>query len=99
MSDGDNLNLIRTKLNTPRVSGDLLVRSHLIESLNEGFNRKLTLISAPASFGKTTLAATIDQAALHGLLRRLYSMGLPLISVICMEVSQADKLAAKTKIK
>lgn len=29
----------------------------------------------------TTLIATVDQAALHGLLRRLYSMGLPLISV------------------
>jgi hypothetical protein len=30
----------------------------------------------------TTLTGTIDQAALHGLLRRLYSLGLPLISVI-----------------
>jgi len=29
----------------------------------------------------TTLTGTIDQAALHGLLRRLYSLGLPLISV------------------
>ena len=29
----------------------------------------------------TTLTVTIDQAALQGLLRRLYSLGLPLISV------------------
>jgi hypothetical protein len=29
----------------------------------------------------TTLTGTIDQAALQGLLRRLYSVGLPLISV------------------
>ena len=29
----------------------------------------------------TTLTVTVDQAALHGLLRRLYSLGLPLISV------------------
>ena len=29
----------------------------------------------------TTLTGTIDQAALQGLLRRLYSLGLPLISV------------------
>jgi hypothetical protein len=29
----------------------------------------------------TTLTGKVDQAALHGLLRRLYSMGLPLISV------------------
>lgn len=34
----------------------------------------------------TTLTSTVDQAALHSLLRRLYSLGLPLISVICVEV-------------
>ena len=33
----------------------------------------------------TTLTGTFDQAALHGLLRRLYSLGLPLISVICSD--------------
>jgi len=33
----------------------------------------------------TTLTGTFDQAGLHGLLRRLYSLGLPLISVICLE--------------
>lgn len=33
----------------------------------------------------TTLTGVIDQAALQGLLRRLYSLGLPLISVICIE--------------
>jgi len=34
----------------------------------------------------TTLTGTVDQAALQGLLRRLYSLGLPLISVNCQEV-------------
>ena len=34
----------------------------------------------------TTLPVTIDQAALQGLLHRLYSLGLPLISVVCVEV-------------
>jgi hypothetical protein len=34
----------------------------------------------------TTLTGTVDQAALHGLLRRLYSLGLPLISVNFIEV-------------
>ncbi len=33
----------------------------------------------------TTLTGALDQAALQGLLRRLYSLGLPLISVICLE--------------
>jgi hypothetical protein len=34
----------------------------------------------------TTLTGTVDQAALLGLLRRLYALGLPLISVNCVEV-------------
>ena len=33
----------------------------------------------------TILTGTVDQAALHGVLRRLYSLGLPLISVNCIE--------------
>ena len=33
----------------------------------------------------TTLTGTVDQAALHSMLRRLYSLGLPLLSVICVE--------------
>ncbi len=33
----------------------------------------------------TTLTGDVDQAALQGLLRRLYSLGLPLISVSCVE--------------
>ena len=34
----------------------------------------------------STLTTTLDQATLMGLLRRLYSLGLPLISVICVEI-------------
>jgi hypothetical protein len=33
----------------------------------------------------TTLTGTVDQAALHSVLRRLYSLGLPLISVHCVK--------------
>ena len=32
----------------------------------------------------TTITVTVDQAALQGLLRRLYALGLPLISVHCV---------------
>jgi hypothetical protein len=39
----------------------------------------------------TTLTGTVDQAALQGLLRRLYSLGLPLISVNCVECSSKDR--------
>lgn len=35
----------------------------------------------------TTLSGSLDQAALLGLLRRLYSLGLPLISAVCLDVN------------
>ena len=47
--------LLRTKLYIPPVRQELVPRLRLIERLNAGLNRKLTLISAPAGFGKTTL--------------------------------------------
>jgi len=34
------------------------------------------------------MTGKVDQAPLLGLLRRLYSLGLPLISVICLEVKR-----------
>jgi len=34
----------------------------------------------------TILTGTFDQAALQGLLRHLYALGLPLISVTCLDV-------------
>ncbi len=33
----------------------------------------------------TTLTGVLDQAALHGLLRQLYALGLPLISVMYIQ--------------
>jgi len=39
----------------------------------------------------TTLTGTLDQAALQGVLRRLYSLGLPLISVTCLGCGSRDK--------
>jgi len=47
--------LLRTKLYIPPVRRELVPRPRLIERLNAGLHRKLTLISAPAGFGKTTL--------------------------------------------
>ena len=35
----------------------MVLRARLVERLNEGLQRKLTLISAPAGFGKTTLVS------------------------------------------
>lgn len=39
----------------------------------------------------TALKCTVDQAALQGLLRRLYALGLPLISVECIDCAPGDE--------
>jgi len=50
-------NLLQTKLFAPPKRPNLVPRSHLTERLNHGLQlgHKLTLISTPAGFGKTTL--------------------------------------------
>jgi LuxR family maltose regulon positive regulatory protein len=53
--------LLTTKLNIPPLRSETVTRSRLLERLNTGipqnggFGRKLTLVSAPAGYGKTTL--------------------------------------------
>jgi len=49
--------LLTTKLYIPPPRPDLVPRPRLIERLDAGVHRKLTLVSAPAGFGKTTLVA------------------------------------------
>ncbi len=47
--------ILATKLYIPRPRPNLVLRPRLIERINTGLHGKLTLISAPAGFGKTTL--------------------------------------------
>ena len=49
--------LLATKLHAPATRGQLVHRGALIEALSAGRQRKLTLLSAPAGWGKTTLLA------------------------------------------
>jgi LuxR family maltose regulon positive regulatory protein len=60
--------LVQTKLYIPPSRPELVPRPHLIERLNkglrqrgfeqsDGFGRKLTLVTAPAGYGKTTLVS------------------------------------------
>src|SRR5437763_14952130 len=49
--------ILATKLYIPRLRPNVVSRPRLLERLNEGLQRKLTLISAPAGFGKTTLVS------------------------------------------
>ncbi len=49
--------LVETKLFIPRLRRGAVARSRLSEHLRQGTDAKLTLISAPAGFGKTTMLA------------------------------------------
>lgn len=49
--------LMETKLHIPRSRPALVPRPRLIERLDAGLDTNITLISAPAGFGKTTLVA------------------------------------------
>jgi LuxR family maltose regulon positive regulatory protein len=49
--------LLKAKLYVPRGRADAVPRPRLYERLDEGARRELTVVSAPAGFGKTTLLA------------------------------------------
>jgi LuxR family maltose regulon positive regulatory protein len=50
--------ILATKLYIPPPRPSVVLRLRLVERLNEGLQRKLILISAPAGFGKTTLVSS-----------------------------------------
>jgi LuxR family maltose regulon positive regulatory protein len=56
------MTLLKTKLYIPPRRRELVPRSRLVERLEAGLDRKLTVISAPAGFGKTTL---LSECAAH----------------------------------
>ncbi len=53
-----------------------------------GGRMDITVERGDESSPTTTLTGNLDQAALLGLLRQLNSLGVPLISVICIEISE-----------
>jgi hypothetical protein len=62
------------------------VPGHLDQSWSEWAGGMTVVVeSGDNDLPVTTLTGTFDQAALQGLLRRLYSLGVPLISVIWTE--------------
>lgn len=54
----DSLPLIRTKLYRPRITEGLVPRPRLLERLEQRRDRPLTLVVAPAGYGKSTLVAS-----------------------------------------
>ena len=47
--------LLASKLHPPRLPGALVARTRLLDQLDAALSLRLTLVSAPAGFGKTTL--------------------------------------------
>src|SRR2546429_8380308 len=56
--------LLATKFFVPTTPGPLISRPRLIGLLDESLKYPLTLVSAPAGFGKTTLLSTWGQSLL-----------------------------------
>ncbi|MEE9319595.1 MAG: LuxR C-terminal-related transcriptional regulator [Granulosicoccus sp.] len=57
--------LLTTKFYAPPARPDCVQRPRLISQLNQGLQRKLTLVSASAGFGKSTLVSTWIKSCQH----------------------------------
>jgi LuxR family maltose regulon positive regulatory protein len=49
---------LRTKFYRPSLPSDLVDRPRLIDQLNRGLDRPLTLVAAPAGYGKSILVSS-----------------------------------------
>src|SRR5690606_19775225 len=58
------MTIVLTKVRAPQRRKDVLRRVRLVDTLHQNLHRKLTFVSAPAGYGKTTLlvdfAADVD---------------------------------------
>jgi len=75
---------VKRKLTLHRpVTYQIKVPGHLDKNWSE-WDERMTVTAESEDDGQpvTALTGIIDQAALQGLIRRLYALGLPLISVI-----------------
>jgi LuxR family transcriptional regulator, maltose regulon positive regulatory protein len=86
--------VLATKLYRPPPRPNAVRRPRLLERLNEGLERKVTLISAPAGFGKTTLVA--EWAGEFGLgildfgLSRAHSIQNPAVAWLSLDKGEND---------
>ena len=64
--DAQGISLLQTKYCIPPLRREQVPRPQLIERLNAGMHRNLTLVSAPAGFGKTTLVIAWVNSRIQG---------------------------------
>jgi LuxR family maltose regulon positive regulatory protein len=79
--------ILTTKLHIPPLRHNLVPRQQLLERLDQGLHRKLTLVSAPAGFGKTTL--------LGEWIQRLEAGGAPPVKVGWTSLDDGDNDPAR----
>jgi LuxR family maltose regulon positive regulatory protein len=63
---GQQFPILATKLFIPQSRSDTILRPRLSEQLQRGLNGKLTLISAPPGFGKTTMVVEWHASGANG---------------------------------
>lgn len=89
---------VREKLTLDRpATYEIRVPGQPDESWLQWNERMIVKVEGDEDWMVTTLTGAMDQAALQGLLRRLYSMGLPLISVISVGHGMEDDTAETAK--
>jgi LuxR family maltose regulon positive regulatory protein len=50
--------ILRTRLYRPKITSDIIIRKELLEKLENNTDRPLTLVSAPAGYGKSTIVSS-----------------------------------------
>ena len=80
------------------VTYQIEVQGFLDEDQSDRFGEmSIQPVVGPTGFSITRLTGTVlDQAELHGLLRKLYDLGLPLISVARIMPDQLDEGGSKS---
>ena len=62
--------IVSTKISIPRLETSVMLRPHLIAQYELGLHRQLTLVSAPAGYGKTTSTIlwlrSLEERRVHG---------------------------------
>jgi LuxR family maltose regulon positive regulatory protein len=79
--------ILTTKLHIPSPRRNLVPRPRLLERLDAGLNHRLTLVSAPAGFGKTTLLAEW--------VRSLAAPGFPPVRIAWLSLDAGDNDPAR----
>ncbi len=79
--------ILTTKLHIPALRRNLVPRQRLLERLHQGLDGKLTVVSAPAGFGKTTLLGEWIQSLEAG--------GSPSVKVAWISLDEGDNDPAR----